>query len=194
MAEQARQEETMTLDAFLKWDDGTDTRYELIDGRVEAMNPPLAPHARLLSRLVLALEGRMPADCGTYTVGGTIRPGDNWNYRIPDLTVSCRDSEKHWVEEPRIVCEILSPSTGRADRIFKLEFYQSLPSIEIILLIYVTKRKVTVWRRAGDEWVARDYIGSATLELPVVTSPIPLDELYAHLPMEQPPGAAGDEP
>jgi hypothetical protein len=30
----------MSLAAFLEWDDGTDTRYELVDGRIVAMAPP----------------------------------------------------------------------------------------------------------------------------------------------------------
>ena len=38
MAEPA--EKPTTVDEFLRWDDGTDTRYELIDGRIFAMAPP----------------------------------------------------------------------------------------------------------------------------------------------------------
>jgi Uma2 family endonuclease len=30
----------MTLEEFLRWDDGTDARYELIDGFPVAMAPP----------------------------------------------------------------------------------------------------------------------------------------------------------
>ena len=34
----------MTLDEFLHWEDGTDTRYELIDGFSVAMAPPAEAH------------------------------------------------------------------------------------------------------------------------------------------------------
>lgn len=35
--------QVMTLDSFLDWDDGTDSRYELVDGQPVAMVPlPLA--------------------------------------------------------------------------------------------------------------------------------------------------------
>jgi hypothetical protein len=34
----------MTVTEFLIWDDGTDTRYELIDGRPVAMAPVAASH------------------------------------------------------------------------------------------------------------------------------------------------------
>lgn len=39
----------MTLEEFLSWDDGTDTRYELIDGFPVAMAPPAEAH-RILDR------------------------------------------------------------------------------------------------------------------------------------------------
>ena len=35
----------MTVAEFLTWDDGTDTRYELIDGRPVAMAPVTAGHS-----------------------------------------------------------------------------------------------------------------------------------------------------
>ena len=38
MAEQALT--LMTVDEFLSWDDGTETRYELADGVIHAMSPP----------------------------------------------------------------------------------------------------------------------------------------------------------
>ena len=40
-------ERQMTLAEFLDWDDGTDTRYELIDGRPVAMAPSSANHGAI---------------------------------------------------------------------------------------------------------------------------------------------------
>ena len=55
----------MTLTEFLEWDDGTDTRYELLDGEVVAMAPPPPAHAIILPNLVRALGAsvRPPASC-----------------------------------------------------------------------------------------------------------------------------------
>ena len=44
----------MTLKEFLRWDDGTDTRYELIDGFPVAMGPPAEAHR------ILAVPARFP--------------------------------------------------------------------------------------------------------------------------------------
>jgi Uma2 family endonuclease len=55
----------MTLEEFLRWDDGPDTRYELIDGVPVAMAPPAEVHGilavRLVSRIDAALATRRPA-------------------------------------------------------------------------------------------------------------------------------------
>jgi len=55
----------MTLEEFLRWDDGTDTRYELIDGVPVAMAPPAQAHrilaVRLVSRIDAALASRRRA-------------------------------------------------------------------------------------------------------------------------------------
>jgi Putative restriction endonuclease len=48
----------MTVADFLTWDDGTDTRYELIDGRPVAMAPVAASHSVIVANLGTALRGK----------------------------------------------------------------------------------------------------------------------------------------
>ena len=43
----------MSLAEFLEWDDGTDTRYELIDGRPRAMAPPIEAHGTIVANLAV---------------------------------------------------------------------------------------------------------------------------------------------
>ena len=56
----------MTFEEFLRWDGGTDMRYELIDGFPVAMAPPVEAHRILAVRLVswidAALAGRRPCN------------------------------------------------------------------------------------------------------------------------------------
>lgn len=176
-----RQPRPMTVDEFLDWDDGTDTRYELIDGKIVAMNPPMAPHARLVIEIGAALRARLPRDCGVYAGGGAVLPGDDHNYRVPDLTVSCVQSREHWVEEPRLIVEILSKSTRKYDMTGKLAFYRSFPSVDEILLVRFDERWCELWQRVGENWSIKDYIGSGELPLRVATTPLPLDEIYVPL-------------
>jgi Uma2 family endonuclease len=186
MAEKPRDDERMSVAAFLDWDDGTDTRYELIDGRVVAMNPPMAPHALLRTTLRAALLARMPHACRVYTGGGARNFADDWNFRVPDVVVSCTQSRKNWVEAPILVCEILSPSTARLDVTTKLDFYRSLPSVRESLVVRTVKRHVTLWRRSDPQWIVEDFIGLALVPLQATTSPLSLDDLYAPLDFDEP--------
>src|SRR4029077_12903714 len=51
----------MTLEDFLHWDDGTDTRYELIDGFPVAMTPPAEAHRILALRLGSQIDAALEA-------------------------------------------------------------------------------------------------------------------------------------
>ena len=65
----------MTLEEFLRWEDGTDTHYELIDGFPVAMAPPAEAHrilaVRLVSQIDLKLAHRRP--CNAQIKPGVIR-------------------------------------------------------------------------------------------------------------------------
>lgn len=187
MATPARRNERMTVEEFLEWDSGDELRYELVDGVPVAMNPPMAPHARLIALLTGAIERRLRPPCGTYVGGGARREDDNWNYRVPDLAISCSRSPGHWVEAPQVVIEILSPSTGKKDYSVKVPFYRSMPSVEEILLVRTDRRHVEHWQREGDDWRVRDLIGSAEITMRLLSSPIPLDEIYAPLELDAEP-------
>ena len=50
-----------TLEEFLAFDDGTDTSYQLFEGRIVAMNPPLRGHAGLVGRLVRIIGSSVEA-------------------------------------------------------------------------------------------------------------------------------------
>ena len=129
----------MTIDEFLAWDDGTDTRYELWGGIVTAMAPPMPLRGRLVSRLIIrlgaALRGRTP--CEIYTEAGIARPDRNDTFYIADIAIS-RETlvpDDRLLRAPLFVVEVLSPSTSVSDRQLKLADYWSIPSVQEILLI-----------------------------------------------------------
>ena len=53
-------EKRMTVAEFLTWNDGTDTRYELIDGRPVAMAPVAPSHSVIVANLTHALQVQAP--------------------------------------------------------------------------------------------------------------------------------------
>src|SRR5262252_4646829 len=129
----------MTLDEFLRWDDGTETRYELISGFPVAMAPPAAAHRmlamRLGSRIDAALSRRRP--CNAQIEAGVVRADRSDTYYEADIAATCEPHEfgQQALKEPFLIVEVLSPSTERHDRRLKLPAYRQIGTVQEILLI-----------------------------------------------------------
>jgi Uma2 family endonuclease len=173
----------MSLAEFLDWDDGTDTRYELIDGRVVAMAPPSPRHSAITGRLARLIGSALKAPCEVYVEAGIVTPARADTYLQADLAVSCRplDQQDRDVAEPVLVVEVESPGTVRHDRGVKVDRYRELPSVREILLVASAERRVQLWCREGGRWSVEDVIGDALLRLESCALEIPLADLYAGL-------------
>jgi Uma2 family endonuclease len=173
----------MSLAEFLEWDDGTDTRYELIDRRVVAMALPNARHSAMAGQLARLIGNALKPPCRVYVEAGIITPGRADTYLQADLAVSCRplDQQGRDIAEPVLVIEVESPGTARHDREVKLGRYQELASVQEILLVASAERRVQRWRRDGDDRHVETVSGDTILELQSLGLAIPLAELYAGL-------------
>ena len=74
------EEVRMTLAEFLKWDDGTDTVYELIDGQIFAMTSPHWKHAEIVAQLGGLIRNALSRPCRIFSGGGVVPPeaADTW--------------------------------------------------------------------------------------------------------------------
>jgi len=193
MASPAKQQaKRMTLAAFLDWNDGTDTRYELVDGQPVAMAPPSAAHSEIAAALVSALSRRLPAGCRSYVEAGIALPERDDAWYQADVAVSCtaRLARERFLSAPVLVAEVLSPSTLAHDRGVKVTDYRNLPSVQDILLVSSTARWVEHWRRAGAVWHVLDLVGEATVRVEGLGVELPLAELYAGVVLDEPARAA----
>jgi Uma2 family endonuclease len=173
----------MTLEEFLRWDDGTDTRYELIDGFPVAMAPPAEAHrilaVRLVSRIDAALAGRRP--CNAQIEPGVVRPDRADSYYVPDIAVTCKPNEpgRQAMLDPILIVEILSPSTEHTDRRLKMPVYQTIESVREILLIDADSHHAEVYRRENNHWGIQLVRGAeGMLFLASIGLRISMSELY----------------
>ena len=117
----------------LTWED---ERFELIDGEVYMMSPPLRVHQEILMSLSRQIANYLDGkQCKVYPAPFAVRlfaqagdaPEDVDTMVEPDITVVC-DPEKldkyGCRGAPDMVIEILSPSTRRHDLAVKYRLYQ----------------------------------------------------------------------
>ena len=173
----------MTLDEFLRWDDGTETHYELIGGFPVAMPPPAAEHrmlaTRLGSRIDFALEKRRP--CNAQGDAGVVRPERADTYFEADIAATCERHEfgQQALRQPFLIVEILSPSTERHDRRVKLPVYRQIETVQEIALIASDEIYAEVHRRAGPQWITEILrSGHSVLSLTSIPIEIRLSDLY----------------
>jgi Uma2 family endonuclease len=175
---------TMTVEEFFDWQLGQDRNYELVDGvpvlPLKSMTGATDRHDRVtvnaIGSLFQQLRGKpcrpKTTDTSVRTVRGT---------RRPDVTVECGTpgDRSMAADEPRVVVEILSPSTRRYDQMQKLEEYKQHPLIGVILLVDTDLPRVTVWRRGPEGWSYGEVAGlDAVIPLPEIDAAISLADLY----------------
>ena len=157
----------MTVAEFLAYDDGTPTRYERVDGAMVAMNPPHFAHAQIVQNV------------GYWSATGVAAGDEGHTWREPDVVVTCVRPEGPYVRSPRVIVEVLSPSTEKEDRTTKLDFYETLPSLDAVLFVWQDDRRVRLRVREGNGWVDLDLIGSGTVRIDALGVDLTLDEIHA---------------
>ncbi len=178
----------MTVADFIDWPgDGTATRYELVDGVLRAMSPASVTHSVIQANLAAALVAhfrRTERPCvAAINPGIQPRVRAGWNFRIPDLGVSCTPSRAGdiMLANPIVIVEILSPSNAQ-DTYENVRAYATLPTVQEIVVIHSTRMRVELLKRgAGGDWPSDpDAIEAGDmLALDSIGARLPLAEIYS---------------
>ena len=103
-------------------------------------------------------------------------------YYQADLAVTCSGlTPKPAVPEPRVIVEVLSPSTAATDYLRKLPDYRNIPSVRDILLASSTEPRIEHWRRETDGWKVQDFRGEGVVRLQALGVTVDVAELYQDL-------------
>jgi Uma2 family endonuclease len=188
----------MSVEAYLQLDQNTpDAKYEYLDGVARLMAGGSAEHDRISRNIANAIDEHFAS--GPCTVFGPevqtlvgVKSNGRPDYYYPDVTVSCDVADRRrgnkLIQSPRIVVEVLSPSTEHIDRGRKLQTYKACPSVQEILLVSQFARHVEVYRRGEDDttWTYTQYGPDGSVELPSVDVYITMDEIYKRINFEEP--------
>lgn len=173
----------VTLDEYRALERDSPERHEFIDGHVYLMEGGTRLHS-VLGRNVAALLTEAVGDgpCEVYNSDMRVRLSETVQV-YPDATVTCDERDRVNNEDdeigyPRLVVEVLSPGTERADRGRKLRDYQTCPTIEEYALVSSDYQAVEVYRRGGIEWTYHRYEAGEEAELTSIGARMPFAALY----------------
>ena len=171
----------VTLAAFMAMKDDGGSRKELVDGRVYAMAPGTVRHAGIANNFGTALNNRLKPPCWALAQAGLIASPTADHYLVPDVVVSCTPAGPNdlWVRNPRVVVEVLSPSTLTHDRGAKLPLFRAMPTVRAIFLVSSDAPRVEAWHRAETHWVVLELEGlDAEIRVDEPELVVPMREIY----------------
>lgn len=146
-----RSDRLLTADEFLQIDFGPDLKAELDRGVIRMMGGGVYGHSRIQMNLWGFLRAALRgSSCRPHGSDMAVRVRDS-SVRYPDATIDCAaDSAKQRdrvLSDPRVIMEVLSPSTRDDDLGVKLAEYRLLSSVEVIAFIDPDDETLATTRR-----------------------------------------------
>ena len=142
----------LAIEEFLQIDFGPDLRAELDDGFIRMMVGGTYRHARVQGNVFGFLRDRLRGSgCRPYGSDMAVKIPDK-SVRYPDVTVDCAPApieEARALMQPRVVFEVLSPSTRDQDEGVKLAEYRTLATVDTIVLVDPEAERCRLLQRTG---------------------------------------------
>lgn len=172
----------LTAEEFLKIDFG-DMKAELDNGIIRMIAGGTRSHARVQANLMIVIGNALRGSgCRPYGSDMGVRTHDR-SVRYPDLTIDCgttRDRPDDLVlSDPRVIIEVLSPSTRDIDLKVKRDEYRAMPGIDTIAFIDAEAEALSVHQRIEGGWTETLFSSARDLSLPALGLVIPRDEIFA---------------
>lgn len=182
----AQPDATMSVEEYLAFERASETKHEYYGGEVTAMAGASFVHNLITMNTGASLHAQLrgkpcrvlPSDLRLF-----IQTADLFTY--PDLTVVCGQprfgpSAPDTLLNPKVIIEVLSPSTESHDRGRKFQHYRMIETLdEYVLIAQDTPRIEHFVRQTNGLWLFSEAIGpDATLALSAIDCALALAEVY----------------
>jgi Uma2 family endonuclease len=176
-----------TFDEYLLLEEIAEVKHEFLDGEVWAMAGGSPEHAAIIGNVTTLLNVQLRGQrCRVHSTELRVRVKATGLGTYPDVTVICGRLERdpddrtgHTAINPRVIVEVLSPSTQDYDRGEKLSHYQTNPGLEEVLLVAHHRQEIEVVRREADgTWSHRVAGAGQSARLASIACELAVAEVY----------------
>jgi len=181
-----------TFEEYLQLAESSNIKLEFIDGEIFAMAGGSLEHARRITNIAKLLGSQLEDErCAAFTAELRIRVLSTGLATYPDLAVICgqpeldpADHTHHTATNPRVLVEVLSPSTEQYDRTEKLAHYQQIPSLVEVVLVPHDSHTVEVFRREPQGyWSHHVAVAGETAPIVSIGCALEVDRVHAGTPI-----------
>ena len=168
-----------TFEEYLAYNDGTDTRYELVDGELVEMPPESPENISIARRLLLALIKHLPSELIVWGTEIEVS-GRRAKCRLPDLIVhtkesllalesSTRSTIMRDMPPPALVIEVVSPGATNRTRDYRYKRTEyAARGISEYWIVDPQERQITVCKWIDGQYEDRVFKAIALIESDVV--------------------------
>ena len=174
----------ISIDDYLASELVSDIKHEYLGGYVYAMAGARNVHNRLAGNFFALLFAQLRGKpCEPFNSDTKVRleRGSFPRFYYPDGMVVCEpnDPQDTFQDRPVVIAEVVSESTRRTDEGEKREAYQTIPTLDVYMVIETDSPRVTVHRRTAEGFVIELVEGlDAVIPLDTIEAELPLRELY----------------
>lgn len=193
----APQPRRYTIEEYLRLERDSIQKHEFDDGEILAMAGGSPEHALIVLNVGGEIRDRLKGGrCRAYSGDLRVRLSGRPKYVYPDVTVICGevvldpdDPARQTATNPRLLVEVLSPSTETYDRKAKFDRYRDIESFREYVLVSQDEARVeTYYRKPDGSWQFDVTTGlEAVAHLRSLDIDLPLVEVYASVEFPTPP-------
>lgn len=180
-------ETLFTPEDYLTFERASDSRHEFLDGEIFAMAGESLSHSRVCMNLAREAGNKLKGkNCEALSPNMKVRTSNASLFSYPDLTIVCgepqfHDKKKDVLTNPKVVFEVLSPSTAEYDRTTKFQRYRmGNETLTDYILVSQDKCFVEHFRKsANGDWLYQSYAALENdLRIESIECELSLREIY----------------
>jgi Uma2 family endonuclease len=146
----------VTPEQYLEFDRNAEYKYEYIFGEIVCMPGGSFKHNKIAGNAIRELGIRLSnGPCSVLTSDMRLAVDTKSGYLYPDASVVCgapefADEHDDIITNPKLVVEVLSPSTRKHDLGVKALLYLEVPSLSDLVIIEQDRIWIKHWHRSAD--------------------------------------------
>ena len=186
---QAELKKHYSVEEYFELEENSEVRHEYYNGEIFAMAGTTLNHNRLVRKIGSILDRQVKKGCEVFAENIKLEAIRDTYYPYPDVMLTCEPNdlkEKLFIRRPSLIVEVLSESTAKYDRDFKLRQYKAIRSVQYYMLVSQYEIRVELYSRLNDfQWQYEEFTASEqSISLDKIDINLSISDIYENISFE----------